>query len=200
MKFLRIRRPSPAMVVAMLALLVALGGSAGADPVGEVSALIRGKSIAANAITSKHVKNRSLRSVDFARGQIPRGPAGPPGPAGSPGPAGAQGPPGPAGASAARYWAGVQSEGSVDRQSGGISARWEANNSSYRVTFPTDVSGCSYNVNGGDMASMSNVEFILPTDVVAARSSDGPRVVQVQVYDGDTFTVIQDDFFIAVHC
>jgi hypothetical protein len=97
------------MVVATLALLVALGGTAGADPVGKVSALIRGKSIAANAITTKHVKNRSLRGIDFARGQLPRGPAGP---AGSPGPAGGQGPQGPQGsqgpAGTARAYANVQ--------------------------------------------------------------------------------------------
>jgi len=102
------------MVVATLALLVALGGTAGADPIGEVSALIRGKSIAANAITSKHVKNRSLRAVDFARGQIPRGPAGPAGPAGAAGPqgpAGGQGPGGPQGpAGTARAWAIVEGD------------------------------------------------------------------------------------------
>jgi hypothetical protein len=97
MKSLRIRRPSPAMAVAMLALLVAMSGTAGADPIGEVSALIRGKSIAANAITSKHVKNNSLVRRDFKRGQLPAGPRGPAGPAGATGatgPAGSQGPAG----------------------------------------------------------------------------------------------------------
>jgi hypothetical protein len=53
-----------------------------------------------NAVTSSKVKDRSLRSVDFAAGQLPagpRGPVGPHGPAGAQGAAGAQGPAGPEG-------------------------------------------------------------------------------------------------------
>jgi hypothetical protein len=201
MKLLRIRRPSPAMVVAMLALLVAMSSSAGADPIGEVSALIRGKSIAANAITSKHVKNRSLRGVDFARGQLPRGPAGPAGPQG---PAGGQGPPGPAGASAAKYWAGIQENASISRQSGGISANLETNGGTtnhYLVRFPTDVRNCAYNVTGGDMGTINNNQNIFARIGVAARSAndDNEIVVQVHSYASD-FTPIQDDFFVAVFC
>jgi hypothetical protein len=83
------------MVVAMVALSVALSSSAGANPVTGVASLIKGSQIAKNAITTKHVKNRSLLAKDFKAGQLPRGPAGPAGAAGAPG---AQGPPGPAGA------------------------------------------------------------------------------------------------------
>ena len=98
------RRPSPAMVVACLALLVALTGTS----VAAVSQLapnsvgprqlqfgaVTGPKIRANAISSAKVRNRSLLRTDFAPGQIPAGPAGPTGPAG---PAGAAGPAGPAG-------------------------------------------------------------------------------------------------------
>jgi hypothetical protein len=80
------------MVVALIAFSVALSSSAGANPVAGVSALIKGNKIAPNAITTKHVKNRSLLAADFKAGQLPRGPAGP---GGAQGP---QGPPGPAGA------------------------------------------------------------------------------------------------------
>lgn len=83
------------MIVALIALSVALSGTAGADPVGKISALIGGKRIASNAITSKHVKNRSLLRVDFKGGQLPRGARGAAGPQG---PQGGQGPGGPAGA------------------------------------------------------------------------------------------------------
>src|SRR5215210_7806726 len=77
------------MVIACIALFAAGGGSAVA-----ARGLIGGKQIKANAIKSKHVKNRSLRGVDFARGQLPagpRGPAGAQGPAGPGGPAGRDG-------------------------------------------------------------------------------------------------------------
>ncbi len=85
-------RPSPAMVVACLALLVALGGTG----VAAVSIVIPKNSVGTpqlkkNAVTSAKVKNGSLLTVDFKAGQLP---AGPQGPAGSQGPAGPQGPKG----------------------------------------------------------------------------------------------------------
>ncbi len=96
-KLLR-RRPSPAMIVACLALLVALGGTS----VAAVSQLARNSvgtlqlqfdavsnpKIRNNAVNSAKVANRSLLRVDFAPGQLPAGPTGPQGPAG---PAGAAG-------------------------------------------------------------------------------------------------------------
>jgi hypothetical protein len=95
----RIRRPSPAMVVACLALFVALGGTSVAavsqlaprNSVGTAqlrNGAVTGVKIRNNAVTSAKVANRSLRLVDFALNQIPKGPAGPQGPAGPAGPAG----------------------------------------------------------------------------------------------------------------
>jgi hypothetical protein len=49
---------------------------------------VHNSDIAKNAVTSKKVKNRSLRAVDFRSGQLPTGPkgeAGPQGPKGDPG-------------------------------------------------------------------------------------------------------------------
>ena len=104
----RLTRPSPAMVVACLALFVALAGTS----VAAVSQLVPRNSVGTaqlrdnavarvkvrnNAINSTKVQNRSLLAVDFAAGQLPAGPAGPAGsagPAGPAGPAGAAGPPG----------------------------------------------------------------------------------------------------------
>ena len=83
-------RQSPALIVAMLALFVALTGTA----VATTSALIGSAQIRNNSITGLDVKNRSLRPIDF-RGSVrgPRGlvvcPAGPQRPAGpATGPAG----------------------------------------------------------------------------------------------------------------
>jgi hypothetical protein len=91
-------RPSPALVVACISLLVSLGGTS----VAAVSQLARNSAgtpqLKSNAVISAKVKDRSLLARDFKRGQIPRGPAGPAGPQGAAGPAGERGPSGPSGA------------------------------------------------------------------------------------------------------
>ena len=87
-----IHRPSPAMLVACLSLLVALGGTGVAavsqfarDSVGtpqlKANAVTTPK-LRNNAVNSEKVRNRSLLAIDFARGQIPVGPTGPAGPTG----------------------------------------------------------------------------------------------------------------------
>jgi hypothetical protein len=90
----RLVRQSPTMVVAMLALFVALTGTA----VATTSAVITGKQIKNNSITGADVKNKSLTPRDF-RGSVrgPRGPQGRPGATGATGAAGAQGAQGPQG-------------------------------------------------------------------------------------------------------
>jgi len=82
------QRPSPAMVVAFVALLVALGGTSYA--VARLPANSVGpKQLKKNAVTSKKVKNFSLLRRDFKPGQLPAGPAGPRGPQGANGANGA---------------------------------------------------------------------------------------------------------------
>jgi hypothetical protein len=90
MKRIGFRRPSPPMVVAFVALLVALAGTSYAAiqlPANSVGT----KQLKKNAVTGKKVKNRSLKAADFATGSLP---AGPRGPQGAQGPAGPQGPKG----------------------------------------------------------------------------------------------------------
>jgi hypothetical protein len=141
MKRLRRVRPTPAMVVAALALLVALGGTS----VAAVSIVIPRASIGAlqlkpNSVNSSKVQNFSLRRADFLPGVIPvarrgaTGPAGPPGPAGPTGPAGAAGPAGPAGASASGSVAEVLSQTNT---SGGVTTS----------TSYTNINGANLSVN-----------------------------------------------------
>ena len=76
-----------ANVVPVLALFVALGGSAyaaGALPVNSVGT----PQLKAGSVTSGKVKDRTLKAADFARNQLKEGPKGATGPAG---PAGAVG-------------------------------------------------------------------------------------------------------------
>jgi hypothetical protein len=89
-------RPSPAMVVAFLALLAALGSSAYAQltiPRNSVG----NAQLKRNAVTSSKVRNGSLLSRDFRPGQLPAGPQGPAGPPGPEGPRGLTGERGPVG-------------------------------------------------------------------------------------------------------
>jgi hypothetical protein len=76
--------------IAWLALFVALSGSSYAAA-----------KLAANSVTSKTVKDRSLLAKDFKLGQLPAAKPGADGRAGAAGPAGPQGPKGEAGASIA---------------------------------------------------------------------------------------------------
>ncbi|MEX2612730.1 MAG: hypothetical protein WD380_04065 [Gaiellaceae bacterium] len=84
--------PSPAIVIASLALLVALTGTSVAaisqiprNSVG--SAQLKANSVtnaklASNSVRSAEVRNGSLLRADFGPGQIPAGPVGPQGPPG----------------------------------------------------------------------------------------------------------------------
>jgi hypothetical protein len=92
----RLVRQSPAMIVAMLALFVALTGTA----VATTSALITGKQIKNSSITGADVKNKSLTARDF-RGSV-RGPRGLRGLTGATGAPGAKGDKGDAGATGAQ--------------------------------------------------------------------------------------------------
>ena len=83
-------RPSPAMVVACLALTVALGGT-GYAAITLPNNSVGTKQLKKNAVVSSKVKNRSLKAVDFASGQLPRGPQGAQGSAGAQGEAGLSG-------------------------------------------------------------------------------------------------------------
>jgi hypothetical protein len=96
-----LKRPSPALVIACLALGVALAGTGVAavsqlapNSVGAAqlrNGAVTNAKIRNRAVTSAKVANRSLLRVDFAPGQLPAGPTGPQGPAGPAGPAGAPG-------------------------------------------------------------------------------------------------------------
>lgn len=87
-----------ANVMATLALFVALGGTSYAAlkvtsrDVRDGS--LRGRDIHAGSLKSKQVKDGSLLARDFKAGQLPAGAAGPAGPAGAAGPAGPAGAPG----------------------------------------------------------------------------------------------------------
>jgi len=100
----RFRMPSPAMLVALVALFVALGGSSYAAITLSKNSVkskhigkgqVKRSDVGKNAVTSAKVKNFSLLANDFKAGEIPSGPAGAPGAKGDKGDPGPVGPPGP---------------------------------------------------------------------------------------------------------
>jgi hypothetical protein len=84
MKRFRPHRPSPAMIVAVLALVVAMGGS-GYAAIKLPKNSVGSQQIKANAVNSSKVAEGSLRVGDFQAGQLPAGPKGDQGIQGIPG-------------------------------------------------------------------------------------------------------------------
>jgi len=138
MRVLKRLTPSPAMVIACVALLLVLGGTGYAAS----------QALPRNSVTSVQVKDHSLLARDFKAGQIPRGPRGVAGPAG---PAGPQGPAGPAGTggTAAIKWALVRADGGIAAQSGGITLAAKPSSGTYILSFGSAVSGKVILASGG---------------------------------------------------
>ena len=175
----RIRRlaPSPAMVVACLALLVGLAGTGYA-----VTRLPR------NSVTTVQVKDFSLLSRDFKRGQLPTGKQGPPGPAG----AGAK-------------WALVAPGGAIIAQSGGISSR-HVGDGFYVLDFGASVQGhlifASYSRSSDDRGGPGSLRA--GTCTTATNEGDNcptgndPRFVAVVTYSTGNVLPQDHSFYVAV--
>ncbi len=123
----RIHRPSPALLIAVLALIVAASGDAVADGVSAAAKLVTGKNVKNESLTSADVKNGSLTLSDFKsterrklRGaEGPEGEKGTVGAQGLLGATGAHGPKGDAGpAGTARAYGRVSPDGALTRSKG----------------------------------------------------------------------------------
>jgi hypothetical protein len=153
--------PSPAIVIAMIALFAALAGTSYA-------------ALARNSVTSIQVKDRSLLAKDFKSGQLPRGAVGPPGPTG---PAGPAGPTGPAGA--AKAYARVLAGGDVDDpRARGIT---DASVSKPAVgVYCIDVEGGAINVSGTIDSVANGGQF---TAGVLLNTCPSGKEVEVKTYN-----------------
>jgi len=139
------------MVVSILALTVALGGTSYAAialPANSVGSKqikpsgVKGSDLARNAVTSPKVKDGSLLSADFKPGQLEagargatgsQGPQGLKGDKGDPGTNGTNGTNGTTGAPATKYFARIAATGSLINGSTGASSTRDA--SGYHVRF-----------------------------------------------------------------
>lgn len=166
MKALLRFRPSPALAVAFVALLVALTETSWADvtqraPRNSIgTAQIRPGGVTASdirtgAVTSNKIRNGAVGVRDLSRRAALRlrGPAGPPGPAG---PAGATGPAG----VVTRHWAVVSPSGALARSSGAVTSG-RMGLGVYDVIFNANVQGCMYLATEGDAGNIGgNFGFV----------------------------------------
>jgi hypothetical protein len=166
-------RPSPALVIALLALLVALGDTGWATlsqslPRGSVGpAQIRNNAVGArdireNAVRSAEIKNGTVQVRDLSReARRLRGPAGPAGPAGPPG-------------TVSRLFAVVNPSGSIARGAG-TTAVGRTGLGAYEVIFGQNVANCVYT------ASIGEAGNITPTDgmVTVGRRNGNANGVRV---------------------
>jgi hypothetical protein len=205
------RRPSPAMVVALVALCSSLTGVAvGATLItgGDVkngsigtkdlkNGGVTKKDLKKNSVRTKKVKNGSLQAEDFAAGEFPGT-----GPTGLQGPKGDKGDKGDTGAPATRLWAAIDAENpaSIAKNSGAATGverlePFPVGGGEFLVTWDRDVSDCTYFVTGGG----SGTGF--PPGVfgsVTSFSTD-PNTTYVVLRDAGG-ALVDEDFAIAVLC
>jgi hypothetical protein len=181
-------RPSPALVVASLALAVALGGT-GYAAIALPANSVGTKQLKNGAVIAAKVKRGALRAANFAPGQIPQGSKGDRGADGLPGAAGAKGDKGDA---ATKLFAVVDASGNATVKSSGVSSSKTGPNT-YAVTFSQSVGNCAPLVSVGFTGGSNGGE------ATAAVPAPGANVVNVATFDE---TGSEDDkaFAIAVFC
>jgi hypothetical protein len=151
MRALRKLKVSPALVVASLALLVALGETGWAtfqqirpNSVGTQqlrAGAVTAPKIKTSAVTSNKIRNRTIRRADLAPGTLRPGPPGPAGPAG------------PAG-TVTRLWGIVNASGSLARGVG-VTTVGRLGLGQYEVIFAGDVQNCVYEATVGDPTNLT---------------------------------------------
>ena len=179
----RFRRllPSPAMVVALVALVMSLGGSA-------YALVITGKSIRNNTVTGKDIRNRSLRGNDVKRNSIGGGAVKESSLASVPHAGSAAG---------VDLWAVVNNDGVLIRSKGAAlgDPASKTNTGIYQVFFNRDVRGCSYLVTLGNPATGG------PPSGQVTVASHPTNVAGVRVRtENDTGAAADRAFHLAVFC
>jgi len=189
-----IKRPSPAFVVACLALAVALGGTGYAAVVLPANSVGTAQ-LKSGAVVASKVKRHSLVAANFAPGQLPRGQKGAKGDTGAAGAAGAQGPAGPKGDPATKMFAVVGSNGQAKASSPGVASQKSAGASGkYVVTFPQSVGSCAPVISVSD----TNSGTADPKTATAVVPATGANIVNISTFsDGSPHDM---DFVVAVFC
>jgi collagen triple helix repeat protein len=228
MRYIKNLRPSPALIVALVALMAGLGGTAVAR------ALITGKDIANDAITSRHVRNGTLEMSDMAprmRAAMnrstsqpgPKGPAGPQGPKGDSGLQGPRGPQGERGSAGQDGWSCKDASGNVKPECSGQS-QTKSGGDTLLATVTADgkldhgqgVKAISHNAAGdylvsftvSDLSRCTNVATIVGSQqgddgstTILVSPANVTNTIRVQTFvDKDHPTATNKPFNLAVFC
>jgi hypothetical protein len=177
--------PSPAMIVAIVALVMSLGGSA-------YALVITGKSIRNNTVTGKDIRTHSLRGQDIRADSVGGGairestlaqvPT-----AGLASSAGGLG-----------YWAVVNNDGVLTRGKG-LAAGDPAGRTSpgiYHVIFNREVRSCSYQATIG---SPGTGVPVLPSQITVSAHPDNVNAVRIRTANEQN-VVADRAFHLAVIC
>jgi Collagen triple helix repeat (20 copies) len=182
--------PSPATVIACVALVFSLGGTSLAA--GSVSPQSRsGSDAEASTATVASEAQRGPRGRRGPRG--PRGLRGPAGPAGPAGAAGQAGPAGPAGAAATSLWASVDAAGTLVRNKG-VTSTQKLGTGDYLVIFNQDVTPCIYQATLGGPTT-----GVVPGQITAGQRAAIATGVRV-ITQNSTGTPTDLPFFVSTFC
>jgi hypothetical protein len=189
------RRPSPAMVVALVALLSSLTGGAVAATLidsGDIkNGSITKKDLHKNSVNTKKVKNKTLKADDFAPGELKQGVQGIQGLKGDKGEPGRDGTDGTDGADATALWAVVGSDGTTYRGSH-VTNSTRNSQGIYTVTFDRNVASCAFS------ATIGGHDSVLPKAMTGTARGSNVNAVVVDVFDATSF---QDgDVTLVVFC
>lgn len=178
---------SPRLILVLVAMFV-LGSVTAAT----AASVINGKNIKKGTIPFKALSTDAKKQLAKSSKAGPQGP---------------QGAQGPAGAAAARSWAYVTDSGAIARSSGGVSGIYSTNgntNKQYRITFPQDISQCSYQVTSGDTTPVDASGSAFAYLPAVTRSNIDVNTVAVTLWNsaggGAYGNQVQDSFHIAVFC
>jgi hypothetical protein len=201
------RAPSPAMVIAMIALFVSLGGTGyAASQLSASPTAVAGK--------SKKTKKPVVKTLRGPKGSMgepgAKGATGKEGPPGKEGPAGKEGA---AGQSATKLFAQITSEGTINSSSPGVqAAKFEPFKGVYLVNFGREVVHCAVSATQGALpffespgvstgrtvgpitVGMSGPGYTFPNGYPSANT------VQVETFEKKGETSVASPFYIAVFC
>jgi hypothetical protein len=199
------RRPSPAMVVAIVALVSSLTGGAVAATLIDGRDIKNGsitkKDLHKNSVNTKKVKNETLKAVDFAPGQLKAGVQGIQGLKGDKGEPGQDGTDGAPGTPATKLWAivavdNVANLASLSRNSGAVSAvRTSDGEGTFQVVFNQDISACSWQVSLGK----PDTAPLVSGEISAGLRSMNSSAIYVRTW-GSNGTAADRGFHAAVFC
>jgi hypothetical protein len=199
-KGIRRRRPSPALIVSLLALVFAMGGFAMAaipDSSGVFHGCYKKKKGTLRVVSSSRKCKKSERSISWnQKGQA--------GANGANGATGAKGDKGDAGDPATNLWASIDGDPATPtilRGSGATAVSHFGGTGQFKVSFDRDVRDCAWLATVGDGTTDAGWGTTLGRTISTSFASGfaNPNEVMAETSTGSG-TLVNQDFFIAVFC